>query len=349
MKSILLSKPQFFTNKNNHFMELIVYNPSENGNNQNNALTVAAKNEGQEKPAFIEANTSPVPLQELKEKHIIPTYKDSTPLISHADFVEVANETVHQIFAPERITAPEIRVSHPILGRIPEAKDKPVKELFDHEKTIYYERAAFIIELPSISDNIGGQQVSMTIGGVRKYDGSSLRSGADQCFKIFAGYSVKVCTNLCVWTDGLLSNVKVKTIQQLREAIYQLLCEYDAIEQLKRMEAMLRYSLTEQQFAQLLGKARLYQYLPSNTKQMYPEFLYTDTMLNQVARDYYSDSNFGREFNGDISLRKVYNLLTASNKSSYIDLFLQRAANASSFVGGLASSLEQGSNHWFLS
>jgi hypothetical protein len=138
----------------------------------------------------------------------------------------------------------------------------------------------------------------MTVGGVRKYDGSSLRTGADQHFKVFAGLGVKVCCNLCVWKDGMLANVKVKTLQQLKEAIYGLLCEYDVIEQVRRMEEMLRYSLTEQQVAQFLGKARLYQYLSTNQKSLYPEFLYTDTKLNWVARDYYTDADFGREFNG---------------------------------------------------
>jgi len=331
-------------------MELVIYNPSQNGEQQTNALTVAAKNEETKKPSFIEANTTPTGLLDLKHRHIIPTYKDSTPLISHADFVEVANETVHQIFSPERIAAPEIRVSHPILGRIPEAKEKKVSELQDWEKTLYYERMAFVIELPSICDIVGGQKVSMTVGGVRKYDGSSLRTGADQHFKIFAGYSVKVCCNLCVWTDGLLSDVRVKNLQQLKEAIYTLLCEYDAISQLQRMEAMLRYSITEQQFAHFLGKARLYQYLPSNVKSIYPEFLYTDTQLNSVASDYYMDQNFGREAaGGELSLWKLYNLLTEANKSSYIDLFLSRAANASSFVAGIATSLEHRTSNWFLS
>jgi hypothetical protein len=99
---------------------------------------------------------------------------------------------------------------------------------------------------------------------------------------------------------------------------------------------MLRYSLTEQQMAQFLDKARLYQYLPTNQKSLYLEFLYTDTKLNWVARDYYTDADFGREFNGDISLWKLYNLLTLANKISYIDLLLPRAANASSFVDELA-------------
>lgn len=331
-------------------MELIVYNQSQNGDGQHHALSVAVNNQEEKpKPSFIEANTAPVHLAELKQHHIIPTYKDSTPLISHADFVEVAAETVHQIFSPERIMTPDIRVSHPILGRIPEAKEKKVSELQDWEKTVYYERAAFVINIPSINDNIGGQSVSMTVGGVRKYDGNSLRTGADQHFKVFAGYQVKVCCNLCVWTDGLLSDVRVKNLQQLKEAIYELLCEYDAIQQLRRMEDMLRYSLTEQQFAHFLGKARLYQHLTNYQKQLYPEFLFTDTQLNSVAKDYYNDEHFGREACSEVSLWKLYNMLTASNKSSYIDLLLPRAANASSFVDGMASALDQGSSHWFLS
>lgn len=330
-------------------MELISYNPSQNGTSQTHALTVAAKSSVEpQKPSFIEANTSPVPLQELKQHHIIPTYRDNTPLISHADFVDVTAETVHGLFAPERITAPDIRVSHPILGRTPEAKEKALKDLQEWEKTVYYERMAFVITIPTISDSIGGETVYMTVGGVRKYDGNSLRPGADQHFRIFAGYQVKVCCNLCVWTDGMLSNVKVKNIGQLKEAIYQLLCEYDAIQQLRRMEAMLQFSLSERQVAQFLGKARLYQYLPNATRQLYPEFLFTDTQLNTVARDYYSCENFGREYNGELSLWKLYNLFTASNKSSYIDLFLQRASNASSFVGSLATALQGQNYHWFL-
>lgn len=335
-------------------MEPIIVNPSANGttgnNSHNTALSVVVKNEEQlqKKPTFIEANTIEAKLSDVRERHIIPTYKDSTPLISHADFVDVVDDVVHQIFAPERIASPEIRVSHPILGRIPEAKDKKTSELEDWEKTTYYERMAFVIQIPSISDTVAEQPVCLTVGGVRKYDGTSLRTGSDQHFKVFAGYQVRVCCNLCVWTDGLLQDVRVKNVQQLKEAVYGLLCEYDAVSQLTRMERMLQYSLTEQQFAHLLGKARLYQFLPNNLKSMYPELLFTDTQLNQVAREYVEDEHFGREFNGEVSLWKLYNLLTSSNKSSYIDLFLQRGANASSFVEGLSLAVEQRSNHWFL-
>ncbi|WP_121353510.1 DUF3871 family protein [Flavisolibacter nicotianae] len=68
-----------------------------------------------------------------------------------------------------------------------------------------------------------------------------------------------------------------------------------------------------------------------------------------MARDYYSDEHFGRECNEEISLWKFYNFLTAANKSSYIDLLLPRAANASAFVDGVTTSFEHRNPHWFLS
>lgn len=46
----------------------------------------------------------------------------------------------------ETILEPTVRLSHPITGRIPEAKDKPARELLEHEKTLFYERMAFLIE-----------------------------------------------------------------------------------------------------------------------------------------------------------------------------------------------------------
>jgi hypothetical protein len=53
---------------------------------------------------------------------------------------------------------------------VPEAKDKAAKDLLEHEKTLYYERMAFIIEIPSIADDIDGNRLSLTIGGVKAYN-----------------------------------------------------------------------------------------------------------------------------------------------------------------------------------
>src|SRR5664280_2187987 len=101
---------------------------------------------------FIQANTIGVSLEEIKNEHIIPVYiNDNEVLISHNDFIEATMQIASEVFPEEMILKPNIRVSHPIKGRIPEAKNKPANELLDHEKTLYYERMMFCMEIPSIS------------------------------------------------------------------------------------------------------------------------------------------------------------------------------------------------------
>ncbi|RPD51149.1 DUF3871 family protein [Paracnuella aquatica] len=326
-------------------MELVLYNPQEHQQPANTLLTVAANNIqiAASRSPFIEANTVEGSLTELRHHHIIPVFaRDNEPLISQVDFIEVAEEVVHSTFPAERILSPFIRLSHPIKGRVPEARNKPASELMEHEKTIYYERMAFIIEVPTIADTIDGERLSLTIGGVKAYNLDNLggRRGTEEHFKIFIGFKVSVCTNLCVWSDGFTYDIRVKSLEQLKLAIFHLVSSFDAIAQLKKMEALQRYSLTEQQFAQLIGRCRMYQHLPAGLKQGIPQMQFGDAQINAVCRDYYRDQSFCRDAGGDISLWRLYNLLTAANKQSYIDTFLDRAVNASTFTSELASALE---------
>ena len=68
---------------------------------------------------------------------------------------------------------PSIRVSHQIKGRVPSAIGKPVKELKENEKTIYYERMAFLIEIPkslsffTISSDSENESLSVFITKLR--------------------------------------------------------------------------------------------------------------------------------------------------------------------------------------
>ena len=58
---------------------------------------------------------------------------------------------------------PSMRVSHVIKGRIPEAIHKPVNQLLESDKTIYYERMMFCFEIPTIHEDIeGNRPVSYT-------------------------------------------------------------------------------------------------------------------------------------------------------------------------------------------
>jgi hypothetical protein len=318
-------------------------------NSSESALSIVQNNT---KPGpFIEANTIGASLDEIKKHHVIPVHhRDNEPLISHGEFIDITHEIVSEHFKAERISQPSVRLSHPIKGRIPEAKNKAASELEEWEKTLFFERMAFIIEVPSISDEIDGEKLSLMVGGVKAYNLDNLNSkkGIDQHFKIFCGFKVSVCTNLCVWTNGLKKDVKVKDLQQLSVAIDDLVMSFDAITQLKKMEDLKELSLTESQFAHLIGKCKMYQFLSSTQRKSVPELQFGEQQISTICRDYYKDNSFCKNTSGEINLWKLYNLFTASNKSSFIDSFADRAVNSSELVSTLGNAIKHKEEHWFL-
>jgi len=300
---------------------------------------------------FIEANTLEMSLHEIRNKHIIPVFvKDNETLISHDEFIDAASTITSDIFHGERILKPSIRVSHPIKGRIPEAKDKPANQLHEFEKTLYYERMMFVIEVPSMQAEIGGNTLSLTIGGVKAYNQDNLysRSQSEQHFKLFIGFQNKVCTNLCIWTDGLMADVRVRTLDELKINIKHLLEKYNQGYHLLHLDKLTQHSITEHQFAQLIGRCRMYNHLPVDVKKDIPPMLFGDTQMSTVVRDFYKDESFCRNANGNINLWKLYNLFTGANKSTYIDSFIDRSVNAFNFVEQVRHGLEGKNECWYL-
>lgn len=92
----------------------------------------------------------------------------------------------------------------------------------------------------------------------------------------------------------------------------------------------------------------MYQYLPNEQKKNIPPLLFGDQQLGVVVKDHYKDSSFCRDANGNINLWKLYNLFTGANKSSYIDSFLERSANAFRLVEQIRYELEGGEGCWYL-
>lgn len=301
---------------------------------------------------FIEANTKEVTIEHLKNDCIVPVFsKDNEITISHPNFIESVWEAANRVFPNESIELPEIRVSHVIKGRTPEAIHKSVKELLEEDKTIYYERMMFCFEIPTIHEDIAGNRLNLTIGGVRSYNHENLYSkkGMEK-FKIFIGFKNMVCCNMCVSTDGFKSELKVMDIHGLFNAAIQLFQEYNAAKHLYYMGTFKDSYMTKHQFAQFLGKSRLYQYLPNEQKRKLPLMLMTDTQIGLVAKAFYNDDNFSViEHSNEISMWNVYNLLTGANKSSYIDNFLDRAYNATQLAEGLSKALYGDSEYsWFI-
>ena len=219
--------------------------------------------EGNKLP-FIEANTKEVTMQYLKEECITPVFsKDNEVTISHSSFIETVWEAANKVFSNERIEEPAIRVSHVIKGRIPEAIHKPVNQLLESDKTIYFERMMFCFEIPTIYEDIAGNRLNLTIGGVRAYNHENLYSkkGAEK-FKVFIGFKNLVCCNMCVSTDGYRSELKVMSTTELFNAVVRLFQEYNIAQHMYYMSAYKDTYLRESEFAQFLGRCRLYQLLP---------------------------------------------------------------------------------------
>jgi len=299
---------------------------------------------------FIDANTLAVTLEHLKNDTIIPVFsKDNETTISHPQFIETTQQAVLNVFPNYRPLKPNVRVSHTIKGRIPSAIGKPAKELLNHEKTIYYERMMFLIEVPGITQNVNGNDLNLVIGGVRSYSNENLYSRKSiEKFKVFIGFKNLVCTNLCISTDGYQDEIRVTNELELQDRMELLFQQYDQEKHLGNMERMSKYELSQEQVAHLIGKMKLYHYLDSQIKKQLFPIVFNDSQINTISKNYYNDEHFKAERDGTINLWNLYNLMTDAVKSSYIDSFLKRNFQAYDLCLYLANKLENEQKDWLL-
>jgi hypothetical protein len=299
---------------------------------------------------FIGANTQAISLAHLKERCTIPVFsKDNESTISHQEFVDLIGQAAGLAFPNEHISKPAIRVSHPIKGRIPEAVGKPAKDLLEHEKTIYFERMAFLYDIPSISETVNGNKLSLSFGGVRAYNLENLYGRkCEERFKVFIGFKNHVCTNLSVSCDGFREEIRTRTLLELFSKVHRLFGSFNAERELSTLESLSEYGLTENQFAHLIGRLRMYQHLKPSEKEGIPQLFFGDSQVNAVVRGYYQDKAFKHDLLGGIDLWRFYNLLTGANKSSYIDTFVDRTVNALTFTSVILEALKTSKPNWYL-
>jgi len=307
-------------------------------------MELAVKEEIINAPQFIEANTQAIDLVEIKEKHIIPVFtKDNKEIISHYDFVTGSVEVVNNFYKGSE--APAIRMSHPIKGRVPSARNKAAKDLLDNEKTLYFERLAFIIEVPSIYETIDGKAMTLVVGGVRALNETNLYGykGNPEKFKLFVGFRVKVCCNLSIWTDGYTDEVKISSMEGLQAKLLHLIENFNTVQQVKLMQNLCNTFITERQFALILGQGKLYPFLPKRFRNDVVPITLGDSQLTTIAKAYYKDVHIAPS-NQTISLCNMYNLFTGAVKSNYIDTFASRNVGCSSFI----TALQHSSSFWYL-
>ena len=299
---------------------------------------------------FLEANTNAITLEELAEQCVVPTWANQELTISHQDFINTVHDAACNIFAGETINTPEIRVSHIVRGRIPSALGKRSSELLESEKTQFYQRLAFAFTIPSLHECIAGQRLELCIGGVRNYSDLNLyraNRGMEK-FTIFIGWRVNICSNQVLTGQGVRLALEVMSIHDLYKAVLELFYNFNLDRDIQLLQSLTQTRLSETQFAQIVGRMRLYQALPSYQQRKLPKLLITDSQINNVCRDYYSNPNFGAK-NNTISMFDFHNLLTEANKSSYIDSYVQRGINATEVTVGICKALQGDSEYsWFL-
>ena len=300
--------------------------------------------------SFLDANTNSITLEELTNSCVVPTWGNQELTISHQDFISCVCDAAKDFYQGESMNTPEIRVSHIVRGRTPDALGKKASELLECEKTQFYQRLAFAFTIPTIYETLNGQKLELCVGGVRNYNDLNLyrTTKGTEKFSVFVGWRVRICSNQILTGDGVRLSMEVMSVRDIYKNVMDLFSGFIPARDLHLMQTLSNTYLTETQFAQIVGRMRMYQALPNNVLRGIPRLLITDSQINSVCRDYYHNETFGVKDN-QISLFDFHNLLTQSNKNSYIDSYLQRAVNATEVSVGINNALHGDSKYsWFI-
>ena len=305
-------------------------------------------------PNFIESNTQAISLSELSENCIVPTFADNSLSIPSQDFIESVMEAGKSVFG--ELTPVEIRVSHPVNGRVPSALHKKTSELTEDEKTLYYQRLAFVFHAVSHARLVNSQPVHLCIGGVRSYNEDKLYGRKSPMkFKIFCGWQVSVCSNLMICNDGVTGSIECLTTSDIKEHALELFRSFDQIkdENLTRLESLDKTGITEEQFCGIVGRLRLYQALrPAAKSEMgLPCITLGDQAISAVVRGYVDNPNFRKEDGSDtITLWQLLQLFNEAAKQTYIDRMIERNLDCTKIMYGLEMALNGESQEyaWFL-
>lgn len=307
---------------------------------------------GDNHPNFIESNTQAITLEELTTKNIIPTFCDNTLTISHQNFIGSVIGVAKKVFG--ELTTPELRVSHPIIGRVPSAQHKKASELRDDEKTTFYQRMAFCAHVKNLTRTINGETVHLCIGGVRAYNGEQLYNRQSTMkFKIFVGWQVRVCSNLMLTCDGNSGTIECMTEADIMQKSLELFKGFNPHKEdtLRLLENLSSTTISEEQFCQIIGRMRLYQFLPLAEQKQLPPLTIGDQAVNAMVKNYISNPNFGKKEGEDFTAWNLMQLANEAVKQSYIDKWLDRNQNCTDFAIGIQKALNGEDTEgysWFL-
>ena len=305
-------------------------------------ITNDGETKGKNHPNFIESNTQEISLEELTERNIIPTFSDNSLTISHQNFIGAVTKVASNVFG--ELTPVELRVSHPIIGRIPSAQHKKAYELTEKEKTVFYQRMAFCCHVLNLTRTINGQTVHLCIGGVRAYNEDKLYSRKSAMkFKVFVGWQVRVCSNLMLTTEA---DIMQKTFELFGGF------EPGMDETLHHLEGLRVTPIPEELFCKIIGRMRLYQALPMNEQRKLPQLTIGDSAVNAMVKNYVTNPDFGITSGDDFTCWNLMQLGNEAVKQSYIDKWLERNQNCTDFAIGIQKAINGEDTEgysWFIS
>lgn len=304
-------------------------------------------------PNFIESNTQEISLEELTERNIIPTFSDNSLTISHQNFIGAVTKVANNVFG--ELTPVELRVSHPIIGRIPSAQHKKIYELTEKEKTVFYQRMAFCCHVVNLTRTINGQIVHLCVGGVRAYNEDKLYSRKSAMkFKVFVGWQVRVCSNLMLTCDGYSGTIECLTEADIMQKTFELFGGFEpGMENtLQVLQNLKSTSISEELFCKIIGRMRLYQALPMSKQRELPPLIIGDSAVNAMVRNYVTNPDFGITSGGDFTCWNLMQLGNEAVKQSYIDKWLERNQNCTDFAIGIQKAINGDDTEgysWFIS
>jgi len=307
-------------------------------------------NEAEEtRTPFIIGNTQPIEMDALSDM-LTPVFsRDNVETISHVEGISTITDAISTYFDGQQINAPVVRVSHEMKLRNRFGAGKMVQNLRPEETDSYFQRMMAMIEIPSVSADINGSPCHLQVCLVHNYADINLlgNSSQYQSWKLCIGFLNTLCTNgLIRSSDGCNLSIKVTNTADLYKNAWTLFQNYEYKQHFDEMKHLNDTVIDVSTLAQFLGRARMAAALPTKMKKdlNLPEFILPEAQLNQMIRDYYTDDNFGG-YGHEITAWQFYMLLT-NYKNNYIDVSLERSANAYTISKGTAAAVNKESPEW---
>lgn len=307
-------------------------------------------NEAEEtRTPFIIGNTQPIEMDALSDM-LTPVFsRDNVETISHVEGISTITDAISTYFDGQQINAPIVRVSHEMKLRNRFGAGKMVQNLRPEETDSYFQRMMAMIEIPSVSADINGSPCHLQVCLVHNYADINLlgNSSQYQSWKLCIGFLNTLCTNgLIRSSDGCNLSIKVTNTADLYKNAWTLFQNYEYKQHLDEMKHLNDTVIDVSTLAQFLSRARMAAALPTKMKKdlNLPEFILPEAQLNQMIRDYYTDDNFGG-YGHEITAWQFYMLLT-NYKNNYIDVSLERSANAYTISKGIAAAINKESPEW---